>query len=403
MYTLYSVAIGIYSALIGLASIFSKKASQWWKGRLEQYTYLDRRLAAWEGRDIFWIHAASYGEFEMSWPLIYSIKKIFPGSGFVVSFYSPSGYENIHLDEDNFIKIYLPADLLFLQKKYLKRVRPKAFFFIKYEYWYNLMRALLDGSIPYYFVGTHIEKDSYILKPFFGKMKKLIASADLILAHSKRSLDILQKAGFRNGVVFGDMRVQRALGNKDRPVEKIHWPDQDRDCIIYGSVSAFELPYILKCIKKMPSCNHILAPHDVEELFFEQIRSKGLEFSRLSKSCIASSQLMVVDNYGQLKFLYGQASIAYIGGGFEKGPHNILEALVFGIPVVIGKNIKKFPLARESRARGLIKLAPSPGDIHKILEISLKETKAGRTEKLREFLVEKEARMDLVENALKEL
>ena len=62
-------------------------------------------------------------------------------------------------------------------------------------------------------------------------------------------------------------------------------------------------------------------------------------------------KILIIDNIGLLSSLYSYADISYIGGGFGRGIHNILEAAVFGTPVIFGPKYKKF---RE--AKNLIKL-----------------------------------------------
>lgn len=403
MYFAYSIVISIYSALICLAGFFIDKARLWCRGKKGQYIQLKANLQAWKDRDILWIHAASYGEFEMSWPLIEKIKTNNPDAAFLVSFYSPSGFENIALDPDDFIKIYLPVDLLFIQKNYLKLVRPKAVFFIKYEYWYNMLRALTNLRIPYYYVGMHLQENSYILKPLFSGFKKLIAGADQIFAHSMESKEILERHGFNNVELFGDMRIQKAEQNLESESRIIEWPFKGNKSIIYGSVSQFELAPILKTVKKLKDYNHIIAPHDVEEIFFERIRAEGIEFSRISKTHKASNNVMVIDNYGELKFLYSQADVAYIGGGFEKGPHNILEALIHKVPVIIGPNIDKYPLARECHKLNFTDIADTPDMVSKLLKNYLRGKNTLNGSALSDYLESKRAKMDLVEKLLEKL
>ena len=59
-----------------------------------------------------------------------------------------------------------------------------------------------------------------------------------------------------------------------------------------------------------------------------------------------------IDCYGLLSSIYRYAAVAYVGGGFGVGIHNVPEAAVYGVPVIIGPNNHKF---REARA--LIKTA----------------------------------------------
>ena len=60
------------------------------------------------------------------------------------------------------------------------------------------------------------------------------------------------------------------------------------------------------------------------------------------------ARVLIIDNVGMLSRLYKYAAICYIGGGFTKsGIHNILEAAVYGKPVLFGPNYKKYREAVE--------------------------------------------------------
>ena len=52
--------------------------------------------------------------------------------------------------------------------------------------------------------------------------------------------------------------------------------------------------------------------------------------------------MLIIDSIGLLSSIISIRKIAYIGGGFGVGIHNILEAATFGLPVIFGPNYKKF-------------------------------------------------------------
>ena len=62
--------------------------------------------------------------------------------------------------------------------------------------------------------------------------------------------------------------------------------------------------------------------------------------------------MLLIDNIGLLSKLYRYADVAYIGGGFGVGIHNILEAVTFGKPVLFGPNYHKFQEAKDIIERG---------------------------------------------------
>ncbi len=362
MFLLYSLIIGLFDLIVRIVSLFNHKARLFVKGRNNQFSKVEQQLKAWADKKKIWVHVSSYGEFEMARPLIEHISRYNGDIKFVISFFSPSGYERINLDEKRFLKIYLPIDYYSRQKKLIQLINPEAVYFIKYDFWFNLLRALKKEAIPYFFISLHFNEDHYLFRNFASPFLKTIKQAHKIYAHSDDALKILNDHGFHNAEAFGDLRLHQVLENKglSAGVANINWTNPEADCLIYGSVSKFELPYIIDTIKSLKACNHILALHDLEEPLMHKVKAAFPDADYLSKNTQLESNVLVVDTYGDLKYLYKNADAAYIGGAFEKGPHNILEALVHGIPVVTGKNIKKFPLARNYRSRGLIEVIESP-------------------------------------------
>jgi 3-deoxy-D-manno-octulosonic-acid transferase len=57
--------------------------------------------------------------------------------------------------------------------------------------------------------------------------------------------------------------------------------------------------------------------------------------------------VLIIDNIGLLSKHYRYATVAYIGGWFGVGIHNILEAVAYGKPVVFGPNHHKFQEAHD--------------------------------------------------------
>jgi 3-deoxy-D-manno-octulosonic-acid transferase len=92
----------------------------------------------------------------------------------------------------------------------------------------------------------------------------------------------------------------------------------------------------------------VIVPHETGESAIKKIVSKipsAVRYSLWDKK--SDVQVLIIDHVGMLSALYKYADIAYIGGGFGKGIHNILEAAVFGIPVIFGPKYSKFREANE--------------------------------------------------------
>ena len=124
-------------------------------------------------------------------------------------------------------------------------------------------------------------------------------------------------------------------------------------CIIYGSVHLSDL----EVIQEMSSINakHLVVPHDIDAANISAFQSQLPEAMIYGQSGLKVSSMVILDKLGILRHIYSTADLVYIGGGFGKGIHNILESLVQLIPILIGPNYLKFPEAVDLISEDAIK------------------------------------------------
>jgi len=328
---------------------------------------IEKHLALWEGKNIIWIHAASLGEYEMSRPIIAALKAQQPDLKFVISFYSPSGYQNVNLDKKDFLKIYLGLDLFSIQSHYVSIINPKAVMFIKYEFWFNFLRVLKVRRIPYYFTSLHLNDNSYLFKPFFSAFLYLLKCSAGIYCHNSAGQNTLLSQGFNNTFELGDTRINQVLQNKKVELT-IEWKSKGSQVVVFGSVLKNELPFVLEFINKNQDINFIIAPHEVNEhilkIIARQINNEMRLYSDL-KTAIKTN-ILLVDTIGDLKYMYNKSDLAYVGGGFDKGPHNVLEPIVFNVPTICGPNISKFPMAQKLNHEGILHIINEKSSFHNL-------------------------------------
>ena len=77
---------------------------------------------------------------------------------------------------------------------------------------------------------------------------------------------------------------------------------------------------------------------------------KTIRFSHLNN--YSDEQVIIVDSIGILLTLYTYADVAFVGGSFKQGIHNVLEAAVYGIPVMFGPKIENSQEAQQLREDG---------------------------------------------------
>jgi 3-deoxy-D-manno-octulosonic-acid transferase len=344
MMFLYSIGIRIYGILIFISSIFNKKAALWIRGRRGQFSAIKSDIKNWGNAPIVIVHAASYGEYEMSKPIIEDLRSHIQNLKIIVSFFSPSGYTNVSFEDSNFMKIYLPLDTQQNQKKLIDIIKPKAVIFIKYDFWFNLLTVLKEKKVPYYFTSLHLNQDSYLFRKIASPFLKHIRDSKIIFAHNNDSKEILELHNFNNVKVIGDTRIDKAIENKLENYPSIKISNPEKKLIIIGSLTDEDIEMVSSYINSHPEYNHIIAPHDIYSSFIQKITDQlNLPYAKYTEN--KESNILIINTLGDLKYLYRFADIAYVGGGFSKGPHNIIEPLVYGVKVFCGPNIKKFPMA----------------------------------------------------------
>ena len=366
MFILYSLLIRIYGLCILLAAIISPKARALFSGRRKQTAVIRQKAELWQTKRKIWIHAASLGEYEMSIPIIKELEQN-ENVAVIVSFHSPSGYEHVTFEGENRLKIYLPLDTYSEQQEMIRLLRPDKVVFIKYEFWFNMLRVLTDESVPYYFTSLHLNSNSYLFKDQMKPFLELIKGSRKIYCHNNSSAEILRSHHFDNLEIFGDSRLQQVQENSKISTGVIRWKEA-KPVIALGSLQKEEVKIFSRIINDNTDKNFLVAPHDTNpatiKMWKKAIKEKVDLFSNLAGT---SGRVLLVDTIGDLKYLYRSTHVAYVGGGFRKGPHNLLEPLVYGVPICTGPNIEKFPMAQELTKRGFVISIPEIEGIELVL------------------------------------
>ena len=340
------MAVRAYAAAIKAAALFGNpKARQWVDGR--------KHLPASDADDEPWVwfHAASLGEFEQGRPLIEALKEQQPQLKISLTFFSPSGYE-IRKDYPLADEVlYLPSDTPRHARYWVKRHRFIAAFFIKYEFWFNYMKALSDQGVPLYYVSLLLRPQQYFFRWYGGWFRKQLGLVTHFFVQDEVTRKLLEGIGLHNATVCGDTRFDRvaAIARQARTFPEVEAFLQGRNCIVAGSTWPPDEKLLLPCIDRLPNdyCM-ILAPHDVSEKHVNQLTTNLHDYQRYtSLDPEKGGKVLVIDTVGILSQLYQYARFAYIGGGFGVNIHNIQEPVTFGCPVVFGPKHQTFKEAVE--------------------------------------------------------
>ena len=372
---LYRLFLLFYPILAKLISPFNEKAKYWVEGQQKVWEEISLLCSQIKG-PIIWVHCASYGEFEQGLPIISALKKSYPTHQIWVTFFSPSGYlhQKPHPDVD-FVS-YLPLDGPTSANRWMQMVQPKCILFIKYEFWYYYLKQAAVQKIPTFLVSAIFRPDQIFFKFYGGFYRSMLPLFTGILVQdftSKTLISPLLKHAHL--AISGDTRFDRVLDIVSAK-ETIDWISRlaDVETIVAGSTWEQDHVMIGSILGTWDRYNWIIVPHHVDTAAIKTCQSHFPNSICLSEWLTQSNQMekpmvLIVDQIGLLSHLYQYANIAYIGGGFTKdGIHNVLEAAVFGKPVIWGPNDSKYQEAIGLRnASGGIKIKNAKG-LNNILE-----------------------------------
>ncbi len=347
MLLLYNIGIRSYYFLLLLASLFNRKARAWIKGRREWENKLREDFRT--PTPVIWFHVSSLGEFEQGRPIIEAWKQDNPDYKILLTFFSSSGYEYRKDYEATDYVHYLPLDTRRNARKFIEIVQPKLVVFIKYEFWYHFLYEAKRSGARVILVSAIFRAEQFFFK-FYGRWyRKVLYFFNQIFVQDENSVDLLMQLGGLNISLAGDTRFDRVarIALHPRQIDTIEKFTEGRFTYIFGSTWRKDedilVPYINAC--KTDSC-FIIAPHEIGTNHIQQLvnrlHKRVALFSLAYGKSLSEARVLIIDNIGLLSSIYQYGNTAYVGGGFGKGIHNILEPAVYGMPVVFGPRFKKF-------------------------------------------------------------
>jgi len=389
--TLYNILIWLAENLLPITKLFSSKMKLFVDGRKDTFTNLKSEIN--EKDRVIWFHMSSLGEYEQGVPVIDEVRKLFPTHKILVSFYSPSGYEVKKNSPLADMVVYLPIDTVKNAKLFLNLVQPELAIFVKYEFWPNILNELKRKDIQTILISGGFREDQLFFKMKSSWFKKPLEAFSHFFVQNKKSEDLLNSIGFKNVSVSGDTRFDRvnAQLHQNNKLDFIKEFIDGKLCLVAGS-TWLEEEVFLKAflLQNKLDIKIIIAPHTIDadriKSFQKSISVPSLTFSEKQGKPLADHDVMIIDTIGLLTKIYSYADVAFVGGALGKtGLHNILEPAAFGIPVITGIHIQKFPEAVILHKKKGLYSVESEKDFIKILnEIFQNEEFRYRTGKISE-------------------
>lgn len=375
---MYNIAIYIYLIGVAIGSLFNKKIKKMWRGEREAVDLLKEKVDP--TAKYVWFHAASLGEFEQGRPLIEQLRATHPEYKILLTFFSPSGYEVRKNYEGADIVCYLPLDTIRNARRFLRAVHPVMAFFIKYEFWYNYLHILRHRGVPVYSVSSIFRPGQVFFKWYGRNYAKVLHCITHFFVQNEVSLQLLKGIGIDEATVVGDTRFDRVLQIKEQAkelpiVEAFKGINGKGDackeelsedackgalsengckgCKVFVAGSSWQPDedIFIRFFNDHPDWKLIIAPHVIGEdhlaYILDKLQMKAVRYTQATEQSAAEARCLIIDCFGLLSTIYRYGEIAYVGGGFGVGIHNVPEAAVWGVPVLFGPNNKRFQEAQD--------------------------------------------------------
>jgi 3-deoxy-D-manno-octulosonic-acid transferase len=335
-----------------IIALFNSKIKLGVNGRKQTFDILKNNISKTD--KTIWFHCSSLGEYEQGLPVFEKLRQEYSEHKIILSFFSPSGYEIRKNTKIADVVVYLPLDTKANAKRFINVVHPNFTVFVKYDIWPNLLNALKKQKGRAILISALFRKNQSYFKFYGSRLRKALFAFDHIFVQDENSKFLLNTINYKAVTISGDTRYDRVSNqlNQDNNLDFISEFKDTSTCIVIGSSWEEDEKLLIPYINDNASENlkFIIAPHETNNNHINSIKSKlttpTVLFSEKNNEILKSYNVFIVDTIGLLSKIYSYADIAYVGGGMGKtGLHNILEPSTFNIPVVIGKNYKKFPEA----------------------------------------------------------
>lgn len=345
------------------------------EGRSKTFAILEEHINT--NDHIFWFHCASLGEYEQGLPIFKQLRKENPDHKIVLTFFSPSGYEIRKNTDVADMVVYLPLDTKANAKRFIQLVNPELTIFVKYDIWPIYLNELKKKNLRAILISATFRKEQSYFR-FYGRMmRNALRTFEHIFVQNENSKNLLHTINLNNVTVAGDTRYDRVSDQllQDNTLPFIEQFKDGKLGVVIGSSWPEDESLFINYINRSESKNikFIIAPHNIKshqiEQFVKQLNKKTVLFSEKDNKNLPEFDVFIVDTIGILSKIYSYADIAYVGGAMgSTGLHNILEPAAFGVPVIIGKNYKKFPEAFQMIDNGGVISIKNQQELYQILD-----------------------------------
>lgn len=315
-------------------------------------------------------HVASAGELQQALPLIQQMKKENPEYSIGISFYSISGYSFFKGDPAVDFICYMPFDTPRNSSFFMSSVKPDIYVVVTYDAWLNHCVAAKNVGASLVMISGNLSSESSRIRfPLRAVTKQTLALFDAIFTIADEDKSEMIKLLGDDSAIFvaGDPRYDHILngiaGAEDRLLETGLPRWEGERVMTLGSLWEPGWEIIGSSILAEVAAQKLrlfVAPHEMHEELLTKIEREceALEIPVIRFSDLADVEnveeyrVVIVNTVGLLAALYSRSSLAYVGGAFGKGVHNVAEPAAFGLPLYFGGNYSRSLEARRAVETG---------------------------------------------------
>jgi 3-deoxy-D-manno-octulosonic-acid transferase len=312
-----------------------------------------------ESETTIWLHAVSVGEIQQLRPLVAGLQRRYPRVKLYISTTTDSGMALAASAFPDATRFYFPLDFTWSVKNAIRRVRPDLLVFIELEVWPNMVLAAKQLGCPVVIVNGRLSESSFrgyrrirfLLQPIFSKF-------DWVGTQDETYRDRFLSMGVPHDRLIntGNLKFDGAESDRCHPEIALRREQiglQNDDMVwVGGSTQSPEERYLIESFQQLktafPRLRLILVPRHPER--FDEVAKwldeSNLEYRRRSKGHeipMVDWQVLLGDTVGELRWWWGMADIAFVGGSFgDRGGQNMIEPAAFGVSTAVGPNTKNF-------------------------------------------------------------
>ena len=359
-YFFYFLCSPILYLFIHCIKFFNKKLYIHLKNEKETITYAFSQISKIDRikKKVLLFHAASAGEFEQLKPIL---KQINRQKYFVLqTFSSPTIYTK---EKNNLLfdaSCYHPYDFFWSSLAFFSKIKPDAYIITRHDIWpFHLLNAN-RLNIKIFYINANFHKNSIWMKWYMRYIsKEVFKFLTLCCVPSESIFQNANKIILQDKIIItGDSRFEQILNRYEENIKKEYLPQYflDSKNIIFGSYDLNDeniiIESLIKCFpdgdKSLVQANQriILVPHEIDNATIlrmsTQLKKNNFtitKYSNIHTQEIATN-VLIVDSIGILADIYKYAQLSYVGAGFGRGVHSVIEPAAHGCIISFGPNIE---------------------------------------------------------------